>query len=87
MDTKNPELMECPFCGSKDVYTDKDIGFDIYTTNDKDVIEENQHLDICRGCDAKRFRFERISMRDGKIPDIVSKWEENDPDLNKWMGW
>jgi len=80
-DTKDPELMVCPFCGSHKVYTRRDVGFDIYTTDDEDVIEETQHVDICSDCYSERFRFERISMKDGKLPVGVGRWSEEN------LGW
>lgn len=86
-DEKNTELMECPFCGSDDVYIHKNIGFDIYPTLvDKDVIEEHQHRDVCRKCDAWRFRFEAISMKNGRLPFTVGKWGKSDTD-DWYMGF
>jgi len=85
-DTKNPELMECPFCGSNDVYTEHDIGSDIWA-DEKDVIEQAQHRDVCQNCCAWRFRFEAISAKDGPLPVTVGKWKEYDPELARWMTW
>ena len=37
-------------CGSRDIHTDKHIGWDIFEGG-----EEQQHMDTCRDCGLKRF--------------------------------
>ena len=46
---------KCSCCSSTDIYTDYNVGFDIDEEG-----EEKQHMDICRGCGAKRMWAEKF---------------------------
>jgi hypothetical protein len=45
----------CGLCGSPEVHTDLDIGYDIDPSG-----EERQHRDKCAQCGAWRFHIERL---------------------------
>ncbi len=47
--------MKCHFCGSVNISTDLNIGYDVDETGG-----ENQHMDTCLECKATRMFAERI---------------------------
>ena len=51
----------------------KDIGIDVYPTNDGDVIEERRHLVRCKYCNARRTIFERRSSKKGELAERKSE--------------
>ena len=53
----------------------EDIGWDIYPTDDGDVIEERQHLERCSYCGARRLIFQPASLKDGELPEGKSEWK------------
>jgi hypothetical protein len=61
-----PRPMKCA-CGSTDIYTRLDIGWDIDPEG-----EERQHLDKCRSCGKERMWAQRIFM----FLEEVEWWEE-----------
>lgn len=76
-----PRPMVC-VCGSTDIYTRLDIGFDIDPSG-----EERQHLDRCRGCGKERMWAQRI---DGFTEEVewAEPWREPfyEKMMNPWRG-
>jgi len=72
---------QCPLCNSQNTRIIRDVGSDIFPTDDEDVIEEAQHIEECCDCGAKRYISERVSMRDGPLPIWHSKWHTKEQNL------
>lgn len=63
----------CPFCGSQNIYTRKNVGSDIDPSG-----EEIQHIDVCE-CGAWRMDIERWdNFKDYRR--ILGKWHKKDED-------
>ena len=62
--------LTCPFCGSTDIDTHKNAGWDIDPTG-----EEDQHLNICRQCGAESFTIDRYDFDKGP-QTYQGKWSK-----------
>jgi len=67
---KNEIPQKCGICGSSNITTRKDVGFDIDPSG-----EERQHLDICADCGAKRFNIDRIENFVAPAVKYFTPWE------------
>lgn len=67
-----PHSIKCGLCGSTNCYQENNVGWDICEDG-----EEEQHMQHCRDCGAKRFLFDFISFDgtlSGKPKQCCGQW-------------
>jgi len=57
-------------CKHKDFLTRHNVGYDVHGEG-----EDRQHMDICKDCDAWRFRIDHILFKGHKT--TLGEWHEN----------
>jgi len=61
-------------CQHKEYETRLNVGWDIDESG-----EEDQHLDICKACGAKRFRCDRTNYPNMTSELVLGEWIEEKP--------
>jgi hypothetical protein len=73
--TSSEDLAKCGLCGSSDIWTETDVGWDVYEGG-----EEVQHMDHCRKCGAWRFNFDRFDIGTTGPTKCYGSWHKGDGD-------
>jgi hypothetical protein len=61
-------------CKHKNTTTIKDVDFDIYSTDDGDVVEEYQHMEKCLDCHKSRLICLCFPLSGNYIPTHKTPW-------------
>lgn len=76
----------CGICNSTKISVAPDIGFDMYTAESGEYIEEHQHLDFCYNCKATRLHTTYSDELKDVYYDLMKELsgeEQNIPDKKK----
>ena len=71
MGTVMEPKMKCGKCGSENIYTQKNVGWDIDETG-----EERQHIDRCQDCGAWRLHIDVYAFNPDDSGKFFGEWYE-----------